>query len=371
MNLRTTTKQSRGIALIMVMLIVTALAFLAFTLATSMKVETKLAKNSSHDTELEWLGRSGIEMAKYYLAQPKPGVQYDAQNQLWAGGNCETNDALTGLSLTENQLGHGKFSVKITDADRKFNINLAASAPEVLNQGLILMGVDGAEAPTIANAIIDWIDRDDKPRAGSSDTESSYYESLPRPYVAKDGFIDDLTELMMIKGITPAMYHGPGGGGNASGNAAQQMFTQSANRFNRRRDQEPAYAAGFVDLFTSVGERVNFNNASATVMQLFPDIDISDAQAIIDARAGYDKMEGTCDDQPFSGPGDIAAKVRNLSPQARAFLASPNANKFIGGVSTSFEVQVDAQIDDVKRTYFGLLRRTGPNQIALLYMYWR
>ncbi len=371
MNLRAQPKKRSGIALIMVMLIVVAFAILAFALASSMKVETQLARNTSWDTELDVLGRSGFDKAKAYIGAPKQGVQFDAPNQLWAGGMCETNDALAESSLENEHLGHGTISVKITDADRKFNINLAASAPEVLNQGLILMGVDGAEAPSIVNAICDWIDRNDKPRIGSSDTESSYYESLQPPYVAKNGFIDDLTELMRIKGITPAMYFGPGGGA-ATGNAAQQLFTQSANRFNRRPDQEPTYAAGFVDLFTSVGEKVNFNFASATVMQLFPNIDVSDAQAIIEARGGYDKIEGTCDDVVFASAADVAAKVPNLSPFAKEFLASPNANRFIGGVSTSFEVQVDAQIDNVKRTYYGVLRRIGPNRPpVLLYMYWR
>jgi general secretion pathway protein K len=370
MNLRVKIQKARGIALIMVMLIVTALAFLAFALATSMKVETTLARNTSWDMELEWLGRSGIELAKYYLAQPRQGPQLDAPNQLWAGGTAETNDALAGLSLKDNHLGHGTFSVTITDEDRKFNINLAAlMAPEILDQGLILMGVDGAEATGIRNAIVDWIDKDDKPSMGSSDTESSYYESLPQPHVAKNGFIDDLTELMSIKGITPAMYFGPGGGAG-TGNAAQQMFTQSANRFNRRQDQEPAYAVGLADLFTSVGLTVNFNFASATVMQLFPAIDASDAQAIIDFRIGPNKTEGDDDDVVYSGPG-VIADVPNLKQSARDFLKSPGAARYISGASTTFQVQVDAQIDQVKRTYYALLRRTGPNQVALLYMYWR
>ena len=81
-----------------------------------------------------------------------------------------------------------------------------------MNQGLILMGVDGAEATHIVNAIADWTDRDDEPRPGSTDTESGYYLSLKPPYQAKNGPIDDLTELMMIKGITPAMYFGSGSG---------------------------------------------------------------------------------------------------------------------------------------------------------------
>src|SRR5688572_2951996 len=131
-----------GIALIIVMVIVVVFAILAGGLSYSMKVETKLARNSSWDTELEWLGRSGIELAKYVLAQPgQGGGQYDALNQKWAGGTGETNDILADISLTGNELGHGRFSVKIKDADSKFNINLAVATPEIVNQGLILIGV--------------------------------------------------------------------------------------------------------------------------------------------------------------------------------------------------------------------------------------
>jgi general secretion pathway protein K len=366
MKLRDNSNRVRGIALVMVMIIVVVFAILAGGLAYTMKVETTLARNSSWDMELEWLGRSGIEMAKYVLSQPHQGMQYDALNQIWAGGTGETNDALEGLSLTDNKLGHGTFSLKITDADRKFNINLAAIAPEVLNQGLILMGVDGAESPRIVNAIADWVDKDDKPRIGSTDTESDYYMSLTPPYKAKDGPIDDLTEMMMIKGITPGMYYGSGGGG-VNGIQPNLVRADRASRFNRRDEGEPAYPVGFVDLFCALGAQVNFNTASATVMQLFPMVEELDAQAIIEWRAGPNGVDGDEDDRPFKSPGEVATFPQNMKPEAREYLKS---NRFVGVRSSSFEVQVDAQIDAVKRTYIAVLRREGV-RVVLLYMYWR
>ncbi len=354
-----------GIALIIVMVIVVVFAILAGGLSYSMKVETKLARNSSWDTELEWLGRSGIELAKFVLSQRGPGQQYDALNQKWAGGTGETNDALADISLTDNELGHGRFSVKIKDSDSKFNINRAVSPPgtpgssEVVNQGLILIGVDGAEAPRIVNAIADWIDRDDETRVGSTDTESDYYMSLQPPYRAKNGPIDDLTELMMIKGITPAMYYG------SSGGAVAPAGLRTANQFNRRLGgEEPAYPVGFVDLFTTIsGPTININTASATVLQLIPDVDGSMAQAIITARAGADGTEGNEDDMPFHNVGE----VQNAGiPGEIAKMFS----KYFGVQSSTFEVEVETEIDAVKRTYFALLRRDG-NRLVTLYMYWR
>ena len=352
-----------GIALIIVMVIVVVFAVLAGGLSYSMKVETKLARNSSWDTELEWLGRSGIELAKYVLSQQGPaGQQYDALNQKWAGGTGETNDILADISLTDNQLGHGRFSVKIKDADSKFNVNLAAMSPEhelILNQGLILIGVDGAEAPQIVNAITDWIDRNDDPRVGSTDTESDYYMSQDPPHRAKNGPIDDLTELMMIKGITPAMYYGSGGG------AAAPRGVRTANQFNRRPGEEPVYPIGFVDLFTTIsGRLINVNTASANVLQLIPDVDGTMAQAIITARAGPDGTEGNEDDMPFRSAGEVGS-VPGMPPGIGQMFA-----KFFGTRSTTFEVEVETEIDAVKRTYFAVVRRNG-NQMMTLYMYWR
>jgi general secretion pathway protein K len=359
--MRLRSQSNSGIALIMVMLIVVVFAILAGGLAFTMKVETRLARNSTWDTELEWMGRSGIELAKYFLSQQGPGGgQYDALNQRWAGGTGETNDVLDAFSLTDNQLGRGTFSVKITDADRKLNINSAIQAPEIINQALIIMGADAAEAPHIVNAISDWVDRDNAPRVGSTDTESDYYMSLPTPYPAKNGPIDDLSELLLIKGITPGMYYGSGAGG-----AALRQALPMSSRFNSRFEEEPSYPIGFVDLFTTVsGGRININTASAEVMQLIPDVDGGLAQAIITTRAGPNGVEGDVDDMPFRSLGELA-NVPGMHPQIAGLF-----NRYFGTRSSTFEVTVETQIDTVKRTYYALLRRNGP-QILTLYMYWR
>ncbi len=355
-------QRRRGIALIIVMLVTVVFAIMAAGLAFSMKVETKLARNSSWDTELEWLGRSGIELAKYVLSQSgQGGQQYDALNQKWAGGTGETNDVLANISLADNELGHGRFSVKILDADRKFNINLAVQQPDVLNQGLILMGVEATEAPHIVAAVQDWIDRDDNVTAGGQDTESSFYRTLRPPYDAKNGPIDDLTELMLIKGITPNMYFGSGGGAASRGG----LRVINARHRGGPQDEEPGYPVGFVELFTAISGRfININTASATVMQLIPDVDGNMAQEIITFRNGPNGSEGDEDDMPFRSIGEIAG-VPGMTPQVAQMFSRVFSTR-----SSTFEVVVEASIDQYKRTYHAVLRRVAANQILLLYMYW-
>lgn len=58
-----------GIALIIVMVCITVLSILAAGFAYSMKVETKLAMNANNEAELLALGKSGVAMAQWVLAQ--------------------------------------------------------------------------------------------------------------------------------------------------------------------------------------------------------------------------------------------------------------------------------------------------------------
>ena len=77
------------------MLVIIVLATLAGGLAYSMKVETKLARNSSFDSDMENLGRTAVERARYILAMhlkiPGEGA-YTALNQFWSSGLPGTNE---------------------------------------------------------------------------------------------------------------------------------------------------------------------------------------------------------------------------------------------------------------------------------------
>src|SRR5881296_2560889 len=147
------TSQS-GIALVIVMISIFVLTILAAGFAFSMKVETKLAQHANNETELQWLGRSGVEYARWVLVLQGtcPLEPYDALNQPWATGTpsglCATNGGLAEVQ-SEVHLGHGYFTWKMTDLERKWNIN-TASEP-VLQQALLLTGVDPSEMTPIIN----------------------------------------------------------------------------------------------------------------------------------------------------------------------------------------------------------------------------
>ena len=356
----------RGIAIVIVMVSIFVLSAMAAIFASFMKVETRLAANSNNEAELQWLGRSGIEVARYTLGQQMklPNEPFDCLNQTWArldsgGEGCETNELMLNIPF-EGKLGNGKYKVvKITDTERKFNVNLALNNQAVLEQALILIGADAAEVPTIIASMQDWIDRDNEVHINGAETE--YYQSLDPPYVAKNGPIDDLTELLFIKGITPDLYWGPNST-NHPGFVFHSHKPPSTGLFNA-----PVLApVGLVDIFTPISSgRINLNTASSTALQTIPGIDANMAAAIIRMRAGPDGVDGTCDDVPLRQPGGQDLINIGLSPQAAQSLS-----QYCDVRSSTFEVEVDVEIGMSKRRYYALLKRLGPQNVQILSMRW-
>jgi len=286
----------------------------------------------------------------------------DALNQKWAGGTGSTNELLAGISLDNYQLGRGSFSVKIEDTERKMNINAVINRDDsaLLRQALTLIGADASETTLIANAILDWGDRDDSTHVGSSETESKYYLTLNPPYVAKNGPIDDLSELLLIHGITPQMYWGP--------KSPERIPTIGVPAGSRHLSnlREMDYPIGLMELFTTISSgQININTATITTLQLIPGIDQNIAQAIVNARAGLDGTDGTEDDTPFRNIGELA-RVPGMNPNVGGQFSS-----YFTVRSTTFEIHVTAQIGELKREYVAVVRRLSPRDVPVLFMYWR
>ncbi|MBN2507871.1 MAG: general secretion pathway protein GspK [Verrucomicrobia bacterium] len=342
-----------GIALIIVLIVIMVLGILAGGFAYSMKVETQLARNASHDVEMEWLGRSGIELAKYILAtemnEPGPFQGVDCLENRWAGGMGNSNSVLMEIPMDNFPMGRGSFGIKIIDLDRKFNINLADEV--ILRQALILVGVDAGELPTIVDSILDWRDKDDSPLP--SGTESSTYKGYTPPYVAKNGPIDDLSELLLIRGVTPSMYWGAAGGGQA-------VQVLNRNPFGRGSGfDELVYAVGLADLFTTLsGRQINLNTASQTQLQIVPEIDEQIAADIVAERAN---LQGP---GPFRNPMELTRI--GLPPMIVQHVA-----RYFTVRSLVFEVTVEARIDNDVRRYVGLLYRVNPRDIQLIGFHWK
>jgi general secretion pathway protein K len=346
-------------ALIMVMIAIAVFSALAAALWASMKVETELARHADNEQQLLWLGRSGMEYARWILSQHPVSEPYDSLNQIWAGGPGgagETNSALSGISMDNYQVGNGTISVKIIDLERKVNVNTANSLE--LQQVLTVMGVDADNISVVSDSILDWIDSDDAPRIAGA--ESDYYQGLSPPYYAKNAPIDNLAELLFVKGVTPEMYWG-----SSATNHMPGTFQKPKLGFGTAPGEAPDYPFGLVDIFTPFSSgKININTADANVLQSLPGMDASTADSIIKYRAGPDGAEASDDDTPYRNVGQLAAA--GLSAQVVQQLS-----RYCTVNSTTFEVHVTAHIGDITREYSAILFRNSGTDIEIVSFWWK
>jgi general secretion pathway protein K len=355
-----TGNKKRGFAVIVALIAITVLAIMAAGFALSMKVETVLAANANSDEQMLWLGRAGMEYARWVLSQEAAiaGQPYDSLNQKWAGGEgdmSESNSVLAGISLDNVPVGNvGTVSVKIIDHERFLNINTANAA--VLQQVLTTMGVDADDLSVISDSIQDWVQSGDSPRVAGA--KNDYYQSLTPPYYCKEAPMDDLSELLLVKGVTPAMYWG------GSDTNQPNTFHHKLG-FGNSPGQTPDYAFGFTNVFTTVSSgQLNINTADATVLQLLPGMDAESAQNIIKTRSGPDGVDGTIDDTPFRSVSQLSAA--GVNPQALTQM-----NQLCTVRSSTFDATVTARIGSLTRVYHAILIRNSGTDIEVVGFYWQ
>jgi general secretion pathway protein K len=86
-------------------------------------------------------------------------------------------------------------------------MGIAAMTPERWSAVLAACGIEDERARReIADAVDDWQDEDDLVHAGGA--EQDYYSGLEPAYVCKNAPLENLEELLLVRGVTAELYHG-------------------------------------------------------------------------------------------------------------------------------------------------------------------
>ena len=86
----------------------------------------------------------------------------------------------------------------------KVNINLVSES--TLRKIIGQLGLEGEARDIVVDSILDWRDPDDFSRLNGA--ENDYYQSLKEPYYCKNGNLDSIEELLLVRGVTPDLFYG-------------------------------------------------------------------------------------------------------------------------------------------------------------------
>jgi general secretion pathway protein K len=189
--------KNAGVALLITLLVLVLIVILAMEI---FHVGARAAQTGAHGRDSvrgSLLAEAGLAAARIALRESAKDYKYDTLDQVWS------------RPVPPIELGEGTILVTVEDEDRKINLNRLVlpngNAPDeqrlaVFRKLLANLDID----PSIADAVVDWLDNDDTPRVGGA--ESSYYLSLPYPYRAKNDLFDTLDELRLVRGMTPERF---------------------------------------------------------------------------------------------------------------------------------------------------------------------
>ena len=200
----------RGVALIVVMLVLALLALVVTEFAYSARLEASMVRAYRDTVLARHLAEAGVQQAiREILSQSQIGA-VDESGQLvfyrvLPGQTTPTR--VTPLPRLRVALGAGEFSYRITDEASRLNVN--ANDPVRMDRLLDALQVDRTQRDIISDSIQDWRDGNDLNRLHG--TESDYYLKLPVPYRARNANIQDEAELLQIRGVTPELYFGTEG----------------------------------------------------------------------------------------------------------------------------------------------------------------
>ena len=177
-----------GVALVLVLWVLTLLGIIATSFSKSMRTETELARQLTLSAQARALAEAGIYRGILDLLR----FRRDPQAKWQANGTV----------YKVMKLGRGEIRIAIQDEAGRIDLN---TAPKPVIEGLLRgVGVDDQARDAISDAIIDWRDPDNLRQLQGAEDED--YQAAGRSYGAKDGLFNCVEELQQVLGMTPALY---------------------------------------------------------------------------------------------------------------------------------------------------------------------
>lgn len=204
-------KDQRGFAMIAVLLVLALLGVIAAELVAGARLEASMVRLHRVRTQTRLLAEAGIQQAIREIVQESQIQGLDEQGQVVFYRTAVGQTTPTRLQPLPRQrvpLGPGTFSYRIEDEEARLEINVAA--PERLTRLLDAIGVDRQARDVIVDSVQDWRDTNDEHRPNGAESED-YYLRQPVPYRARNGNLQDVSELLQIRGVTPQIFWGEPG----------------------------------------------------------------------------------------------------------------------------------------------------------------
>ncbi len=329
----------RGVVLLAVLIVVVMLSLAAYQYGDLMLSEHKATVNAHRSAQARSLADSGVHYAAALLASPD-SIANVLNGNPWHNPDAFQDVEVQGDPASRNK---GRFSIispvdpgdsdlpggvryGVLDEGGRMNLNsLLKLDPSGDLAHAMLMKLPNM-TDEVANAIVDWIDSDTTPRTGGA--ESDYYGGLSPAYRCKNGPLDSIEELLLVKGVTKEL-----------------LFGSDLNR-NGVQDADEADNGGFDrgwSAFLTVFSRESNRDSEGVSYVYLNNTDLEDMYNKLSPAIGEDMAKYLVMYRQY-GPSNAAGQTQSLGTSIAKALGFSSSGDSSGTTSTKPGVLADYEL---------------------------
>ena len=270
----------------MVLWVITILSVIALEFSFAMRTEINITQHYKSEAQLYAYAEGGIQRAIAELVyKHDPKIQQMRQARKTEEVPQDKKEWITDGRVYPLPYDQGTCEIRVVGETGKININAISEAS--LRKMIGQLGLEGEGRDVVVDSILDWRDPDDLIHLNGA--ENDYYQSLKEPYNCKNGNLDSIEELLLVRGVTPDLFYGK-----------KETKKEGAG------EAETGGQIGLRDLFSiySSGEQVDINSAAVPVLKAVLGLPTEAAQSIVRAR----------EEKPFLNQQDLVLRVPELAP---------------------------------------------------------
>ena len=300
-------KSENGIALFLVLWILTLLSVIVGEFCHAMRTEVNITRNFKEETQSYYIAMAGVNRAIVELIKNEiiphkaeyPDSEEEEEEIRWR----------VNTDIPAIHFGDGQFEVKIGNESGKVNINRADE--RLLRMMLNGFDLEDSDKDVIVDSILDWRDKNSLHRLNGAEDE--YYLSLSEPYECKDDDFDCVEELLLVRGVTAEIFYG-GLRDMVTVYPSEDSKNSRAGRNTKRFDFN----------------KININAASSLMLRSLPQMTEDLVQDIVEYRK-EDDFRSLTELLPIVGHDIYKSIVPYLTLQTRPYFTIESAGTVEGG----------------------------------------
>ena len=329
-SMRCLLKNENGIALFLVLWVLTLLSVIVGEFCHAMRTEVNITRNFKEETQSYYIAMAGVnrsiaELIRNKVMPQKAGYP-DSEEEEEIRWRVNTD-------IPAIHFGDGQFEVKIGNESGKVNLNKADE--RLLRMMLNGFDLEDSDKDVIVDSILDWRDKNSLHRLNGA--EDDYYRSLPEPYECKDDNFDCVEELLLVKGVTTEIFYG----------GLRDIITIYQGEDSRsKRAGSRTKSAGF--------NKININAASSQMLRSLPHMTDELVRDIIEYRK-EDDFKSLAELLPIVGSDVYKAIAQYITLQTSPYFTIESVGTVEGG-QTYQGVQAMVEINTMLKKGYRMIQ---------------